>query len=347
MNRAAILPFPGDPYLIKYWMRFFKDIWYDEVDMLYVYHNSTIEKDMEKYIARICTDPKITYLYNSNQVEHGTAIDNTLNHVKEKYLMLVEDDAFIFKKGIVDNCFKMLESGNYSIVGSKRGSCSMEILEQAQKKWGLNYEGEGDQGCNFWPCYFFIETEVLKLTTRRFCSRAWTQGEIIEPLSYEVEADIVNGDTFVNTSLELRAMIDEHRIAYVPQYHANPYDLEFFEKGLYLFNGAAPWTHIGSLSSGVGGVLRDNVNRPLVRRTVDHPNGETIIGNHCNTEEEKKEWERRVAFWLNAWEYAVDDRGTKSFYFEYGRAIDRVIEQYGLRKKTVNRFQRVYKTLGL
>ena len=39
-SRGALLPYPGDPYLLNYWLKFYDDIWGKEVDKLYIYLNS-------------------------------------------------------------------------------------------------------------------------------------------------------------------------------------------------------------------------------------------------------------------------------------------------------------------
>lgn len=348
MSRAAILPYPGDPYLLNYWLKFFRNVWYKEVDKLYIYHNSTIEDEMEKYIAKIAIDPKIRYIYEPQVIEHGEVINRALDYVREDHLMLIEDDAYIFKSGLVDYCFKRLESGDYKIVGSKRGSCSEEISKVARDKWGIQMDGEGDQGCNFWPCYFFVGTNDLKtLTSRNFGANGFNRGDLIKPLDHIVQGESLASDTFVLASLELRSHILENQIYYIPQNHAHPSDIEYAERGVYLFNQGTYWTHVGSLSTGIGGVLRDDQNRPLVRRKIDPPMGETILPNPPKSDMEKREWERRTSFWMNFYENASDNRGSEEFYQLYGSAIDRLINQYRLSIKTVRKFQVIYGTLGL
>lgn len=349
-SRAAILPYPGDPFLLNYWLKFFDEIWGEEVDKLYIYLNCPAEEAVINYIRHLCNvRPKINLQYHPAQTEHGTAIDRTLDIVTEKYVMLIEDDAFIFKKGVVDSAFKKIESGEYDIVGSKRGSCSFEILEKAKEKWGLNYEGLGDQGCNFWPNYFFSTKELLLKTDRNFNSRAWNKGDKIEPLDWVVDVDQVVGDTFVNTSLQLQNMVPQSRILYLPQYHGSPDDLEHFAKKQYLFDGHAPWTHIGSLSSGVGGLLKDDFDRPLSLRKVDPPKEETILPKEwCQTEGQRWEFERRVQWWATFYDYAKDiPADLKEYHGLYAKALARIILQFKLSTKRIHERQAAYRSLGL
>lgn len=353
MSRAALLPFPGDPFLLKYWLGLFDKVWGKEIDTLYIGFNSPVEKAVVNYVKKLCNRPNIVLDYVPDMADHGPTINKLLDMVKEDYVMLIEDDAFIFRSGMVDMCFNLIESGRYDIVGSKRGSCAFEILEAAKRKWGISYEGLGDQGPNFWPCYFFTKVDILKSTTRHFGARAWQCHERIQPLEYDVEVPVVYGDTFVNTSLELRAVIPESRIYYVTQYHAHPDDYENFEnKTPYMvFDGQAPWTHIGSLSSGISGVLRDDQNRALARRMIDNSKGPTKLEDWCNSEGERKEWERRVCWFKTFYDTAdikeLEENDMLDFYNAYGAAIAQIINQYRLRTKYIDRLRSCYQTLGL
>lgn len=344
-SRAAILPYPCDPFLLHYWLSLFEKYWQDEVDKLYIYANSTIEPEVVHYIRDLCLrNPKINLQYNPQQIEHGEVINRTLDIVTEENVLLIEDDGFIFKKGVVDRCFSLIEHEGYDIVGSKRGSCGMEILKRAKELWGLDYDGEGDQGCNFWPNFFFTKKQILLDTDRNYGARMWKAGEYIEPLNYTVTTDQA-GDTFVNTSLQLQAK--GYRIFYVPQYHAHPEDIRHYEDRKYLFDGQAFWTHIGSLSSGVGGILRDEFNRPLTRRKIDEPQAATVLpAEWCKTEMERGEFERRVQWWLTFYQKREVGK-IEDFAAAYLNAIDQIIAQYRLNRKNIYKRQRIFATLGL
>lgn len=345
-ERAAILPLPGDPFLFNYWLKFYDKNWGNLVNRLYVHLNAPVEPAVVAYIRALCdARPNITLLYTDHQTDHGNAINMALDLVTEKYLMLIEDDAFVLNPRMVDSAFALIESGNYEIVGSKRGSCANLILEAAQQKWGITTTGLGDQGPNFWPCFFFCPVELLKRTDRNFNARAWHPGENIEALDCDVEVETVYGDTFVNTSLQLRAMVPPHKIAYVPQYHAHPDDKQHYEHGTGIFDGQAPWVHIGSLSSGISGMLKDDQNRPLASRSIREPDGETVLGNPPTTEMERMEYERRVQIWQTAWQNAPVTIEIEEFYHLYGAALERVIQHFRLSKQNILERQQIYRGL--
>ena len=204
-SRAVLLPTPGDPFLMKYWIDNFREKYKKYVDKLYVCINTSIERPVVKYIQDMLDSVGASYMYLDHQIEHGDAINRLLEMCQEEYIVLVEDDSFVIKGEKVAECFERLENDECDVVAGKRGSCAMEILKRASEVWGINYEGYGDQGCNFWPNMFFCKKEILLKTDRNFGARMWYKGEKIEPLNYITQGDCAT-DTFVNTSLQLRAM---------------------------------------------------------------------------------------------------------------------------------------------
>jgi len=342
-SRAAILPFPGDPFLLNYWLKYFDKYWGNEVDKLYIYLNSPIEKPVVDFIRDLCLKrPKINFTYNPQQIDHGDVINRVLDIVTEDYVMLIEDDCFVWRDGVIKGCFELIERGEYDCVGSKRGSCSFEILNEAERIWGIPTQGFGDQGCNFWPNLFFTKKSILLDTDRNFCGKRWGRGEIIPALQgYLCETDL-HGDTFVNTSLQLRAK--GYKFGYIPQYHGSPDDIEHYRSNIMMFDGNAPYTHVGSLSSGISGVLTDDQGRPLSRRLLDEPKSD-LIQNYCNSDGERREWERRVQWWFTFYLNAPIDE-LEEFKQLYFNAIQRIIKQYVLSPKNINVRQVIYKKIG-
>ena len=174
---------------------------------------------------------------------HSDKLRDMVRESKADYLLLCEDDGIIFKKGIVDKYFKMLESGEFDVIGSQRFSCGQEIARIVTKKFGITYEGLGDHGPAFWPNFFFVKRDLLMQTDLDFFPHGWKKGEIL--LGEEMQADDT-GDTMVHLSLQIHNLTN--RILYVPQYHASPYDFEEFKNNLGVFDGICPWVHMGSLS---------------------------------------------------------------------------------------------------
>jgi hypothetical protein len=354
MSRVAILPFPGDPFLLNYWLHYYDNVWKKEVDTLIVYINSPIENTVVEYMQARIERSGGLWFYSPVQLEHGEVINRCLELTNsEDYVVLLEDDCFIFKPSVLNRCFEALESGVCELVGSKRGSCSQEILDKAQERWGLSYAGFGDQGCNFWPNLLFAKNSTLLThTSRNFGAKTWKRGEMVVPLGYIVEPEVVVGDTFVEASLELRSKIPEAHIGYIPQYHAHPLDIEHYNKGEGIFerdnngNYVATHVHIGSLSSGVGGVLKDDQNRSLSRRMIDPPAGTPQFGQEPNNDFESQEWERRVQMWLTFWQ-CREEAYIEDFAKLYETALNQIIKRFSLSRDRIGTRQRLFNNLGL
>lgn len=336
MSRAVLMPTPGDPFLLKYWLENYSKYWKNEVDKVYIHLNTPIEREVVLYEQELMDMYGVNYIYKDHQIEHGDAINELLEICTEDYICLIEDDAFVFRSGVIDECFKKVENGEVGGVGSKRGSCSFEILEVAREKWGLNYEGLGDQGCNFWPCFFFIKADTLRSTDRNFVARRWEKGELVEPLNYTMQEEGC-GDTFVNTSLQLRAM--GLKFHYIKQYHGSPDDLKEYENGRGLWDGGATWTHVGSLSSGVGGVLANDIGVSLANRKRDLEPKEFKLADAG-----VDEWARRLQWWQTFYNNS-DPEKIVEFRDEYQKALERLYVYSGVHKKNVYRRQMAYKEL--
>lgn len=345
MSRAVILPFPGDPFLLHYWLYYFDNVWSGEIDKLYVHMNSAVENEVVEYVKKLCADRnKVVFIYTDHMLQHGIAINKALDMVTEDKIMLIEDDAFIFKPGMVNYSFEQIESGKYDVVGSKRTSCSPDIVKRTSEVYGVyDNPGDYDNGTNFWPCFFFCQKQLLLKTDRHFQMKTWKNGEVILHLkNYIVDKDMA-GDTFVNTSLQLRSMIPNDRILYIRQYHGSAYDIEDAQKEIWLFDGKAPWTHVGSLSSGVGQTIVDGEGRALETRKSSNPTRHILpLDFYCKTDAETFEFERRVQFWLTAFENREQGALT-DFEEQYGLGLNRMISSYHLSIDRIRERQKIYR----
>ncbi len=337
MTRAALLPTPGDPFLLNFWLKFYKRFWVDEVDHLYVYVNSPIAEDAVIYMRNLveATD-KAIFIYTPGLVEHGEVLKRMVELATEDLLMFIEDDGFIHKPGIVRECFDRIESGEVDAVGSKRGSCSQWLYDVASEKWGLDNTGYGDHGPNFWPNFFFAKrADLLKVTN--FGAKTWQIGEQIPEIG-KVAHELTTGDTFVEGSLQLRWL--GLKFAYVPQYHLMPDDLDDFHNSKNAFSPQAKWLHVGSLSSGINGMLRDPQGRSLARRHLDPPE-DYPWPNPPEGDAAKMEFERRIVWFLLAHQYSKPERLTK-LRDAYKAAIVQVVDKYHLSWTRIEKRKNLY-----
>jgi len=299
MSRAAFVP-TDDPFVSLLFFRTFKDVWLDEVDKLYVCYNLDIDKKIVDYIEkRFKESVKVVWIYVDHRIGAGEPISRCLDVCEEDLIVLMENDGYVYKKGVIGQCFARIESGECDALGSPRGSCSMELYRVSMNKFG-NPVG----GPHFEPAFFFVKRKDLLKTDQNFDSRRFPQGEYIKELDWTPRDDDQCGDTFVWASIQLRAM--GLRFCYIPQCRIHPQ--------YNRLQDAPPfgWVHAGSLSSGWGGGLL----RGLC------PEKLASIG-------EFMQYEKRVAFWKMA-ANLEDYEEIAEFKKAYLLGIERLIEHYGL-----------------
>lgn len=218
-SRAVILPTPGDPFLVSYWLRQFER-WRTHVDKLYVVVSHPQAFDVE---LRLCQDIEAAGgqpLVLHTQTEHGAALEHGLAHVREHYVFMPEDDLYINDASIVEWGFQCIERER-AIVGVSRGSMSAEIHEAVKER----YPG----GAGLWP-FVFARTEDLRAIREPFNARVWKAGEVVRGVGYYCTAER-NADTFGAAAMELRG---RHKIIEAEQVNIPD----------------GRWYHVGSLSSG-------------------------------------------------------------------------------------------------
>lgn len=131
MNRACIVSFhqyqpQGRTEHYRNFFEYFKKtlrIWGKEIDKLYIVDqdwNFTL-KDKDD-LKELTNDFEI--FQSVNQGHHWQQFLDLLPRVKEENVMVIDNDMFIYKKGLVDEKFKMLESG-YDLVSMFDGSGGM------------------------------------------------------------------------------------------------------------------------------------------------------------------------------------------------------------------------------
>src|SRR5258708_23443355 len=111
MDRCVLLPFTGDPFNIQYWIKSYEK-WQDKAK-LYVYINSDAPQETKDYCENFLKEHGIWVDSSEHKIDHGPAINKLLDASNEKYVMLIEEDAFVFKPEIIDTCFNDLESGEF------------------------------------------------------------------------------------------------------------------------------------------------------------------------------------------------------------------------------------------
>lgn len=303
MTRAALLPAGNDPFLIAYWLSNYAT-WAHHVDQLRVWVNGVLEPVAMDYLQQcIAAVPNATLDHVPHRTDHGTVLRNLLHKTKADHIMLCEDDAFVRRPDVIDECFRAAEAGG--IVGTPRGGyASDEVMAVAAAKFGKQYA--------YWPCFVFVARERLLATDQDLGGTWWQAGE---RLFDHTMVEQGGADTFVWASYQLRAMglpetlIDNHRLSGQPV----PPD--------------APWFHVGSLSSGHGLMYMSDITPDQYRVELDGfrklPAGNAL---------------QRVAWWQRAWRCA--EGAIPDYWDRYGQGLAQFCDDLGISQADIDAYQR-------
>lgn len=323
MSRAALMSSGGNAFETLFSYTLFKKHWYEEIDRLYINFNNHARVPQEvvgEFLATVSKDPKVHLVYHPEGIGNGPPITELLHIAKEDYILLLEDDFFIFTPGKVDECFKRIESGEVDVLGSPRYAYG-EVADAAQKKYNLDYSGVGDRGFGWWPTGFFCKRSDLLKTDLDFGSNKYPKGQYFKELDHTFSEECYT-DTFTWASIQLRYL--GVRSADVPQFHADPYEVENKNKGEGNWLDVKPyWIHAGSLSAGWNGYLSGSLP------DVSH-------------ESAKKEIETRCAFWTICSESV---NGFSDFKDQYRQGIENLITNCQLDRHAIAKKILIYKEL--
>lgn len=156
MTRAVLTCFHNYTYMMDhkyyapifdYFMKNFKEVWYDEVDKLYIL-DSTWDAKFD--------DPKVEIIKVPDpSTRYYDVYKWFLPKVKEKYVMFMDNDMVVTRKGVVDSTFKKLDEG-YDVVSIYDTIGKMMFEELGMKS-------------KFCPYWFAVKTATLM----KFRYREW------------------------------------------------------------------------------------------------------------------------------------------------------------------------------
>ena len=247
MKRAVLLPTPGDPFVLAYWLRNYERVWKDWADELSILVNGQTDSKALAWIRNECSRLNAKMAYEPRRVGHGEAIRALLEASDADVVMLAEDDAYVRNGEYVDITFESIELGYWDVIGTPRGGMDPEIETFARAKWvGHNMTAPEphdppSNGPGLWPCFLFARREQLLATSRIFGPKSWYPGETIPGLDYLVLEREMTTDCFTTTAFELRGA--GLRIQPTVQYK------ELWQKDMPN-DRLVPWFHAGGLSNG-------------------------------------------------------------------------------------------------
>ena len=305
--RAALLPTPGDPFMLSYWLRNY-ETWRDQVDELLVIVNGQSNPAVLEYDKRIVEEAGGRFASVQHTLGHDGAMRWLLENTEASHIVMCEDDAYVRQPEAVGFAFARIEEGLTDLVGSPRH----EDYAGQYQEWGPYVPGAlAELRHGLWPAFLFGRRDDLLATDRIFGDRGFPRGGTIPgwgpvtPAACDfigIGAEFVHLDTFFATTFQLRAAGLRTDLVH----HVRLYDPKATEEWVA---EDPPWFHITNLST-IGYVV-PNIHTPgLDERVPLDRIPDLAPGGGL--------WTRRVAWWHRAFDTSDDDaRATLPDYSQH------------------------------
>lgn len=201
MSRVALLPSRGDPVTYFLFFNSYKNIWQKEVDRLIVHINSPVDPSIVEFIKSYSLQHcnNVEFMYSNYYKNHGGALNEMFDLIKEDVVLFVEEDSAFIKSGVADKYFKLVENNNYACVGVPRFFATPNLIKAIANKYGSCAQ-------NYWPCFFWARLKDLEQTDKNFGSYGFEVGRYIEQLHWVVDEEGCCCDTFGWMSIQLRGL---------------------------------------------------------------------------------------------------------------------------------------------
>ena len=198
MKRIAFLGSCALPFHLRYWMEFLPN-WIDEIDEV-ILDLQQIPKEHKKYLVnKAKAYKKLTVIETPKNPWPQSITDNITNSSADTILIL-HDDTFILKKGVIDNYFTIAEKGK--VVTPMHGIYSPtdyvnRILNEMYPKYL-----KGLKDYSFLLYFLFMPRSFFMATSGYLGGSGWKVGEWVYQLGRRLEENVA-GDTGFKLCLEL------------------------------------------------------------------------------------------------------------------------------------------------
>ena len=303
MRTAALLPTPGDPFVVSYWLRNYERVWRGEVDELHVLVNGQTDRDASAFVlVAIEALPEARARWTIHRLGHGEALRGLVDDCGADIVVLMEDDAYVRKPGAVRRALERVADNPDSVVGSPRGGMSPEVGEAALARFGPVIGPDGSEGHGLWPAFLFARRLDLAIASAvaGLESRSWAPGEPVPGIDVAFDREVTT-DTLTAAAFVLRSRC---RVFLAPQHK------ELWQKDLSL-SSDPPWFHAGGLS-----------NADLLAGVPDHAPRDVGGTN------EGLDWAHRCWWWRRA----VDSAGDRApdLAARYRASFDELVARAGI-----------------
>jgi len=327
MSRAIVTHFDGDPFTLNAWLILYQAYWQGECDKVYatIYYNPDVVPKLiiDFDLKLLANFPEIKVITSGNSKPPEIGNQESLKTVKEDYIGLIESDGLVYGRGIVDQCFKLLENEGQDIVAPP-----WHLIDEPYIKGDLHSEG-------FMRCFTFVKKSILDKTDLDFMPRTIPAGTKLTE-DYTTSKDNVL-DCFGWLSWQL--LLLTNKITYTPTNILTPDNI------LAPYSNFK-WVHVRQMSSsaiGMGGgeysLWANGNEQEIVSRVLrlfneDFPDAAAEF-THI----------KAVAFKLLFWDMLREKVNLGHFAQDYRQLLETVMDYYNLPRERIYEIKGFYKAL--
>lgn len=196
MSRAVLLGTGAFPPILRLWLETYRK-WQNEVDRLYIAVDNWNVPEARPYFLNLIKEfPNAVIMENTRAWPDSYA--DAYKQSKEDNFLILHDDTFVYKEGVVDKYFKIAEQGKVVTQKHEIYSPQDRVNEAITKKYGWNFPPY-----SFLLYFLFISRQNLEKTSLNFNGIGWVKGDNIPLLGIENAPVGIAGDTGFLFGLEL------------------------------------------------------------------------------------------------------------------------------------------------
>lgn len=357
-TRAVLLGTNAYPFLIRYWYELFDKVWQDEVDMVYIAVSKPEHESAWGYTKKVLSShPKIR-LFETN-TDWPKSINTVVREVKEDLLFVPHDDTFIFKKGVLDKYFKIVEKTGKVVTPITHIFTPQDLVRELMKvKYPNQVPFENDEyvtetGYSFYCNFFFVDMDLMRQTSMDFGEWHVNIGEYEPLLDWAPLTTNFGADTNFKLCLELlRAGAEFYAIpkCEIATIYNSPEPLEtlkeMLEPVIGKFDRSNGWIHLQTMAYHIYGLYFDQGRREALEL---QSGGEVLplihnlsgqIGQHAF------KWDLTMKLaWIYEFMSVADYSGMQKYLDHTKKELEYIIKYVGLNKNNIKEFQNIFHKL--
>ena len=136
MKTSLVVAFISDPYHALMWKKFYEKNFEKDIDELLININGVLPEVID-FIGSIF--PRATFISKYyNTINQGTAFNILYPEANGDILITMDSDNFIFKDNVISKFIKLIEGGEFDVIGSSGLHCTgEENVKQFKEKFGF------------------------------------------------------------------------------------------------------------------------------------------------------------------------------------------------------------------